>query len=277
MHHIFEYEPYVSQIEGLYPMPRIMAQLSAKLKNSETSIDDIAELILTDTTLVGSIMRISDSSYFHFDEKSSSLVEAIQRIGLHEISKMVSIGVSKEAYQHELVHYRIPPEVFWESSISAALLMESLFNAMDRPGDEAYLAGLMREIGMLVIDHFLSSNDYAENWDGYASIEKWEVETCGVNHADTGARLLEKWTFPESVCDAVHKQWNVPDRSSPLRTCLQLVNRIIFQTSSNLSLPIRDIEPLAPFLDLLGLSNDVLTEVFDYSVSKFLRLHSLAL
>lgn len=268
----FEYDKYLNQVEGLFPMPRIMAQLSAKLRSDATSVEDVSELLLSDTALVASIMKISNSSYFNYSEKSESLDEAIQRIGLGEIARMVSLSVADEVYQEELNHYRIPPDIFWESSIAAALLMESICGASGLSSDEGYLVGLMREIGMLVINLLLTEENQNVVWDGYVPVRDWEQEVCGSDHTEIGGKLLESWSFPTTVCDAVSGQWKGCADGGSLQQCLNLTNRILERTGCDFSIPIEDWGQFGKWLVELGLSGEELAQCVFESVSKFQRL-----
>lgn len=273
---LVEFEPYLKEIEGLFPRPRIMAQLSAKLRGELTTIEEIAELLITDTTMVASIVQMANSSYFNFAEKAASLEEALQRVGLSEIGRMVSVSVANQVYRKELSHYRIPPSVFWESCLAAALLMEAFADARRRDTGEAYLAGLMRETGMLVIDHVLNKTGSKAVWDGYQPVQVWENSVCGYDHGLPGSRLLESWGFPQRVCHAVRNQWSeVPDPSE-LDLSLKLANQIIAFAGADFSLSIDEWAPFEEAARRCDLSVEQLGRCHASAAKKFARLRALA-
>lgn len=271
-----DYEPYLKEIEGLFPRPRIMAQVTAKLRKEDSSFEEIAELLLTDTTMVASLVQMSNSSYFGFAEKAESLEEAMQRVGLAEIARMVSVSVANQVYRRELARYRTPPVVFWESCLSAALLMEALAQGAGRDAGEAYLAGLMREIGMLVIDHALTVQGSSVSWDCYQPVQVWEGSVCGCDHTETGGRLLESWGFPASVCDAVREQWSEAEAKTDLGARLRLTNAALARAGCDFSVPVEDWAGLGALAERCSLSVDTLPGLVTAAAGKFARLRAMA-
>ncbi len=272
-----DYQPYLKDIGGLFPRPRIMAQLAAKLRGEVATIDEIAELLVTDTTMVANIVQMANSSYFNFSEPAGSLEEALQRVGFGAIGRMVSVSVANQVYRRELVHYRTPPLVFWESSLAAALFMEALATAGRRDPAEAYLAGLMREIGMLVIDHLLTAHESRAAWDGYQPFIDWERSVCGHDHAETGAELLALWSFPQPICAAVGMQWKPQSaETTPLALSLHLTNQILARCGCDFSVPIQDWAPFAALAARCGVTPEQLLPCLESANATFLRLRSLA-
>lgn len=277
MNRKIEYENYLEKVQGLFPMPRIMAEVSRILKDDEASLDDLGELLLTDATLVSEVMLMSNSSYFGFSEKSESLSEAMQRIGMREIARLVGICMAGQVYQAELLHYRIPPEVFWESGIAAALLMERLADELGIDSEAAYLAGLMRESGMLVINHALSHEGRTEVWESREPLHIWEREVAGCDHMAVGARMLNVWGFSDTVANAVASQWGETAPSNGLPGLLNLVNRLLARTGCNFCIQISDYIEFESAFESLGLGEDRVRSAIESSSDAFQRLSDAVL
>lgn len=179
-----------------------------------------------------------------------------------------------QVYQAELQHYRIPPEVFWESGIAAALLMERLADLAGLAPESAYLAGLMRESGMLLLNHALSIENGQAFWDNYLPLHEWEREVTGHDHAEVGAALLRLWGFSDEVWAAVEWQWSGAEPGRDLGSLLDLVNRLLARCGCDFSIPIRGFSEFSGALEALGLDETAVFPAIERAASTFRRLRS---
>ena len=84
--------------------------------------------------------------------------------------------------------------------------------------NEAFVAGLLHDVGLLAIcsffpDRFSAMQDAAQKSD--LPIWDLEMETVGAHHSDLGAYLLNLWGLPYSVIEAVsrhHDAMHLPVR-----------------------------------------------------------------
>lgn len=272
MNRKIEYRDLLKEVQGLLPMPGVMARVSRALREDGVDLDGIAELVKADATLVGQIVRLSNSSYFGFAEASESLEEALQRLGLRELYVMVGACAADQAYESELLHYRIPSEVFWESSIGAGLLMQRLAAAIGLDEEAAYLIGLFREVGMLVVERALQREGLDDTWDCELPLHLWERSVTGFDHMEAGAELLERWGFGLEVFGAVRLQWRDEAEGSGLAGLLELANRILARTGCVFAVPLRDLEGLEELLRLLGLDGEEVLAAVEEASSTAERL-----
>jgi len=126
--------------------------------------------------------------------------------------------------------------------------------ARGRGGDEeaAYLAGLMREIGMVVIDQVLAAEKSPARWDCYGPVREWELAVAGRAHPEIGAALLARWTFAPEVCAAVRHQWEMGAAGGELARALHLTNLVLERCGCDFSLPLGPFEPYAALATELG-------------------------
>gem|GEM_PF-1791276 len=272
---LYDIARYLPRVEGLFPLPQILARAAAKARDPASTMDEVADLLMLDPAIVRSVIRLSNSSYFNLPTKSESLKEAVQRVGLGEILRLVSCSMAQAVYQRELTHYRIPPEVFWESAIAAAFLMAELAREQGGDADEAYLAGLMREIGMVVIDHVLTAEGSSAQWDCYEPLRDWEQTVCGHSHPAVGADLLARWGFTPSLCAAVRQQWEPAGPSGPvLARSLRLTNLLLERCGCDFSLPLESSEDWHGLAVGLGLEFSQVASAQQAARDKFRRLRA---
>jgi HD-like signal output (HDOD) protein len=267
-----DFERHLARVEGLFPLPQILARAAARARDPASTVAEVAAVLVLDPAIVRTVIGLSNSAYFNRSSKSESLIEAVQRIGVREILRLVGCSIAREVYRRELVHYRIPPEVFWESAIAAALMMSAL--ARERGGDEetAYLAGLMREVGMLVIDQVLAAEKNPARWDCYSPVRDWEFAVAGHAHPEIGAELLNRWAFAPAICAAVRHQWDDNPAGDGLAQALQLTNLTLERCGCDFSLPLGPFEPYAPLAAGLGLTAGALDAAISDAQGRFKKL-----
>ena len=270
----YDLSRHLPRVAGLFPLPQVMARAAAKVRDPDASIEDLAAILVLDPSLVSTVIRLSNSPCFNVRTPSATLVEAIQRVGLREIMRLVSCCITEAVYRRELRHYRIPPEVFWESGIAAALLAETLARTCGLPADEAYLAGLMREIGMVVIDHALSAEGDAAQWDCTVPVRDWERSACGHEHPEIGAALLRQWGFPDGVCVAVAGQGDAVATAADLTAVLRLTNLVLETSGCDFSLPLRPDAAVGSALAGLGLDFEQLAAAHTDARERFRALRA---
>jgi len=94
----------------------------------------------------------------------------------------------------------------WQHSIECGLAAKRLawvfrYEAMD----EAYLAGLIHDIGRLVIQQYFPDQFAAlkRQTNGAGEEIGLEREILGMTHAEIGARMAAQWNFPETLIEAI--------------------------------------------------------------------------
>ncbi|GAG36994.1 unnamed protein product, partial [marine sediment metagenome] len=96
---------------------------------------------------------------------------------------------------------------FWRHTLAVASAARMIATCISLPDpEEAYIAGLIHDIGKLVlVEHF--PNEYTEAlWKASAeacSLNEAEQSVLSIDHAEVGRKLCEHWKLPESLTLAV--------------------------------------------------------------------------
>jgi hypothetical protein len=87
------------------------------------------------------------------------------------------------------------------------------------PGDEAFLAGLLQDLGVLLLLQELG-RPYARlvevSLARHLELAALETEAMGFSHMALSARLLGRWKLPEPLVEAVGQRW-APCQTMPAR------------------------------------------------------------
>jgi len=209
----------------LPPSPQIFGKLSKMLKDRNTGMEDIVELVNTDTSLTAKVLKISNSSSYNMGEPIDSLEQAIGRIGFAELFKVVGMAAASNAFARKNRTYDINGWLYWENSVTIGLAMEHLAPIAGEDPKEAYTLGLLKSMGKTIIDTSAKKFIVPPIYDSSSKtpLLDWEMESLGVTNPEAATIVLESWNFPESAIDALKFQYT-PDLAPSENRLARLLN-----------------------------------------------------
>lgn len=201
-------EALLNRIDDLPPLPAVAARVMSMADDSRTSAMELAQVLSTDQALTAKLIRISNSAYYGFARRVSTVREAVVMLGFKQV-RQVAVGASLintfKGNRHTGDPFNL--DLFWGHSVAVAVAGEALAKATRtaRPED-AFTAGILHDIGRLVIRQtmpvefsralFMAKSHGVPLWQA-------EVETTGYAHDEVGRALGERWKFPRHLVDAV--------------------------------------------------------------------------
>lgn len=193
----------------LPPAPRVFAELDHLLRDANSGLDEISELIKRDSTLVGHIIRVSNSAVYGGEQPTGSVEEAVVRIGFQEVFRVVGQVASARLAERPLTSYGIDTDQLREHMLQTAFVCEHLALECGIDPRSAYTAGLMRPLGLLVLDRL------AEQYGNIAPYHPvhdsdylaWEGRSFGLSSCEVAAMVLREWTFPPEIVEAIQSQY----------------------------------------------------------------------
>jgi HD-like signal output (HDOD) protein len=186
--------------------PQVMAGLCELLQDINTDLDQISAAIRVDPALAARVIRISNSPVFGGGARVGSVDEAVNRVGFSEVLRLVGAATVSGVVDRSLACYGIAADRLRESLLLHALASEALASQTDVDPRTAYSAGLLRAIGMMVLDRVartrLARTDYYEA-SGLKTYREWETTRLGVTGTDAATTILDEWRFPPEVVAAI--------------------------------------------------------------------------
>lgn len=201
---------FVANVKKLPPSPQVLPNLMDAMHRDEINIWEIADLVNLDPSLAAQVLALSNSSYYAYRERSTNLQEAVERIGLTELYKLVGLLISRNLTQQPLMNYGVNAGELWEASIACALAMEFIAKEVSADERASYTAGLFHSLGKIVINQELGEKakeifELIEKKN--ISLSEAEVAILGFDHADVGMELLKKWNFSDMIYEPVGYQF----------------------------------------------------------------------
>ncbi len=250
------------------PLPEAVRRIVALQADPNYDLADLVQIIETDPSIASRIMGWANSAFYNPDPKAKSLEDAVMRVlGFDTVMSMAQGMALGQTLRLPSEEVRGLPS-FWLDAIFAAATMETLARRMPKEGrPEAglcYLAGLLSNFGTLVVGHVFPHQ--------HAQLCLLQEANRRLPHSHMGQHvlqlpreiiagaLLEAWSLPEPVTDAVRFQ-NLDDYQGANRSYVLLL-RLSRQLLGNQG--ITDVPAMAADeldLDTLGLDEDAVDHV----------------
>jgi len=207
----------------------VLSQLGEMLQDVNSELDEIAGLLRRDVALATRIVRISNSPMFAGGGQIASTEEAVNRVGFSEILKLVGTATAARMTERKIEFYGIDAETLRDNMLYGAFAAEALARAAGMDSRVAYTAGLLRSLGVMVLDRACRgqlnpSQAYTTGrWTNYSA---WEGSICGVNNCEVTALILDEWRFPTELGGAIrgHYLARASDYERPLAVLLNVAN-----------------------------------------------------
>ena len=214
--------------QKLPPSPRIFGKLGRLLKDPDTGMVEITDLVNTDSSLTAQVIRLSNTAAYCGGNPVDTLDEAINRIGFRELYKLVGMAASSQVFSKRNKTYNLDGSLMWENSLAAGLVMEFLAKRVGLDDQEAYTLGLLRSMGKMVINACAATNPAYPNYptDSEPPLIDWEDNNFGINNPTVAGFILYDWNFPEETGATVQFQYEPEkaDTDSPMPYLLNLSN-----------------------------------------------------
>jgi len=197
-------------------LPEVAVQVMRLARSSKSSMRDIADIVSKDPPMTAKVLKVANSVYYGLSQKVSALQHALAVLGLREVRNIVAGMGVMEAFPETAGGCCFDRACFWEHSAACAAVASHIAESMRFDvGGEAYVAGLLHDIGILVLDQFFHE-DYQEVWDALpdaGSIIEAEARVLDATHAQIGALLAVWWQMHPSTVEVI-LQHHMPERAS---------------------------------------------------------------
>ena len=221
----------INGINRLPSLPKTYLEIEKELSKENFSLQKITEIISNDMIMSAKILQIVNSAFFGLPQKISNIGQAVNIIGANTIkSLIIYVQVFKKFEENKLVENLLVS--IWAHSLSVANSSKRIitkFGNNPKAKDDAYMAGLLHDIGKIVI---LSESSYRNSIYNLMENEQLtfneaEVKILGTNHAEVGGYLLRLWGLSELITESVlyhHNSEKIDCQNVDIITAVYLAN-----------------------------------------------------
>ena len=174
----------------LPPLPGVAAQVLAISADGDAA--ELARLIQQDQSLASNVLRIVNSPSFRGASEIVALQQAIARLGLSRITEM-ALSISLKAVLDQPGPFDALIQQAWQRALGAGLWAREVARLCRKNVENAYLSGLMHNIGIPVVLHRLSA---MENGQGPIAAPKAQ-QLANTYAQQVGLMLIASWRLPK--------------------------------------------------------------------------------
>ena len=215
----------VENINTLPQFPENIILIQKLIADPDSDMSTIARQISMDPALTADLLKIVNSAQYMLSKKVDNISEAVKMVGIKGIRNLLySYGTQKV-----LGDDTVDKKKLWEHSYRTAFYAYNVVKNFKHDNnllDDVYVGGILHDMGKIIF-----SNVHPELLDkikGFCSEKNlpssiFENLSAGLNHAELGAMIAEKWNFPERLVTAI--RYHHDPESSPAE-CRDMVDAV---------------------------------------------------
>ncbi len=191
---------------SLPSLPAIAVRVLELTQDPDVKLTEIAATIQNDQALATKILRTVNSSYYGLRKGCSTISHALVLLGLNPV-KTLALGFSLVGTLKRGIEDPFDHVAYWRRGLYTAVGAKAIATAA-RYGEpeEAFLAGMMQDVGMIALYNALG--------DGYLKVMRnagpdhdqlaaAELAAYELDHAAVGAALCSRWRLPDSLVQPI--------------------------------------------------------------------------
>ncbi|MCG5536425.1 HDOD domain-containing protein [Ectothiorhodospira mobilis] len=201
-----EMDDLLGDISGLVSPPEILVRLRQALEARDSSAHNLGNIVSQDPNLSAQVLHLANSPLYGLARRVDTISRAVSVIGNRALYHL-ALAVSASQVFSRLPGGTLNLAVFWRHSVFTALLARVLAQRCRVLHPERlFVAGLLHDVGSLVLhsqrSHTLQRPLQETRGDEVQLLAE-EQALLGFDHAQVGGALLELWSLPPVLQEAV--------------------------------------------------------------------------
>lgn len=175
-------------------LPEVALRVREAAEDPSVSIPTLSRVIGNDTALTARIIKVVNSPLLRTHQEINDLQMAISRLGINYTANLATGLAMEQMFQATTDAVDRKMREVWNKSTEIAAISHVLCRTFTRlPADQATLAGLVHQIGILPI------LTYAEEHGALLGDSISLNHVIERIHPIIGEKILRTWEFPESI------------------------------------------------------------------------------
>lgn len=185
----------IAKAENIPTLPAIAQELIKLTSNiSHVTMGQIISKIKTDQGVTSKVIKLVNSPFYGIRSEIASIDRATVLLGFNTV-KNIALAISLDQYyQKPFNMYGTTGKDMWRHAYNVASISSEIAKCLGQDSDALYMAGLMHDIGKVVMVDFLVKE--------VSDVED-EKEQLGCDHAEIAAVIMNKWSVASSIVEAV--------------------------------------------------------------------------
>ncbi|MFY9511688.1 MAG: HDOD domain-containing protein [Rubrivivax sp.] len=195
----------VRRIRDLPPLPQALTEALRVVRRDDLRMASCIQAIEHDAVLAAGVLRLANSPFYGACGRVSTVGDAVRLLGLRTVAGVV-VAVSMRQMLAQWRGREGQFQVHWAHAVATATAARELAPTACADPDEAFLAGLLHDLGRLAMAVFSpGSAGLAQRKARADDIDVGEAEAriLGCRHDDIGAAVARHWQLPDSIVSAI--------------------------------------------------------------------------
>jgi putative nucleotidyltransferase with HDIG domain len=266
------------ELDDLPSLPAVVMELLGSIDEEDADISVLAKKVSYDQALTAKTLRLANSSMYGLQVKLTTIQQAMTFLGFQTTRNLiVAVAITGCFPSGQCPGF--DDKAFWRHSIATAACARVLARRMRVNQDYAFTAGLLHDIGRLVL-----VSKYPQRYQQVISeraardceLMVAERSALGLDHVAAGVALAQHWNFSDTMRQAIayHHDPETPGAGF-LATIVHVANAIVHALDLA-----REQDELVPAVSsvawtALGLNEDAYLHIFHETEMQFEEMSTI--
>jgi putative nucleotidyltransferase with HDIG domain len=211
-------EKIINDIDTLEPVSHVGNRVMEIISDPDSSVNEVVDVIKYDQAMTANLLKICNSALFGLRREIVSIKQAVAYMGIDKVACLIMVGNHGSNFKNSNQGYDLDEGALWRYSVSSALIAQDLAEKRQLKNVSLlFTSALLKDIGKVVLnthmrDVFQDIQAKVLN-EGLSFIEA-EKEVLGIDHAELGGMIAEKWNFSKATVDIIRNHHDPYQSSS---------------------------------------------------------------
>src|SRR5689334_1902857 len=233
----------VKKVNTIATLPEVTARIVATVEDPRSTAKQLHEIVSHDPALVTRILKVVNSAFYGLPGQIGSIERAIVLLGLNAVKNIAVAASLGQLFRGVKLCEDFTAKDLWTHCVAVGVTARELARQLKLPiADEAFLAGMIHDIGIMVSlqtspEQLKAVCERAKtSTTEFCTIER---EVMGVDHQQLGMALAETWKFPrpcQLVAGYHHQPAQLADSNRTLVTLVHIADVLCAQEGQGFNL-----------------------------------------
>jgi len=211
-------------------LPQVLLELLALCDREDVGMAEIAAVVAKDASVSARLVATANSPFFSPKRGLQDIDQCLAVMGTSIVRRLALNQSVAELFGRFQNGNDFDLRYFWYHSLLVAVMARRLAAHQGYAnGDEAYLAGLLHDVGQLALLTLEPARylPLLRDFDGDMALMRQEQASFEVNHAEVGAWMAQRWNLHTLFADSIRYHHEPLDRirdAHPLAQIVALAN-----------------------------------------------------
>ncbi|NJL31398.1 MAG: HDOD domain-containing protein [Phycisphaerales bacterium] len=259
----------VQEISHIATLPQITLKIIQLVEDPNSTASDLNKIISNDPALGARILKVVNSAFYGLPGQIGSINRAIVLLGLNAVKNIAIAASLAKLFRGGQISQNFSARELWVHSIGVATGTQLLSKevGLGLP-DEAFLAGLIHDIG-IVVEAQARRPKFVEAVEKMAvtpglTLRQAELSALGATHEQFGAALCKNWKFPSAfayVTGFHHRPMELSENHRTLACLVHIADITVAGLKIGYTHTVESTEVGSDVMEAVGLPEDRLVAV----------------